>query len=571
MSSNYWNQLASRRITRRRLLQGSAAAAVAGGAVWVVGCGSGAGRPLATPGLPPLSGNLAEPDILNPANPPRPGGRYAVSLNEPFDTFDPHLAVAGSTDFFPRLYNSLVHQSSSRPEFLFLDLAESYENPDELTWNFHIRPGARVAPNSLDVPERDLSAEDVVATFDRIRGDARTNNGAFVKQYVEAVTAQPGGIVAIRTMRPYAWFLSRVGSYFNTIVPRELIASVSAVEAMRERSAGAGPYVLASAVEGEGARIERNPSYYRRDEATGQQLPYIDGIDAKIITDRAAARTAFLSGQLHSYYPEGRAEADEIARDDRFYIEQQPGATFISIVMNPERPPFNDPRARRAIALATDRGQYADIVYQGDARPNGLVHWTLGSYAYEGEPLTERQPHDVAEARRLIEALGGLDVAFTYPANVSLDQHDAHLTVFLEQMKAAGISLDHQPGDLSTWLTRYAGRDYTLTLALNQVYETPEFPLDFHHTGGPLADNTYASGLSDPDVDAAIDLTKETLDPAPRKEVVLRAQDLIWSKDPAFLPLVTPFRYRAHSTRLRNMPSGIGTSHLWLTTMWLDQ
>ena len=49
-----------------------------------------------------------------------------------------------------------------------------------------------------------------------------------------------------------------------------------------------------------------------------------------------------------------------------------------------------------------------------------------------------------------------------------------------------------------------------LTLALNQVYETPEMPLDFHRTGGPLADGTYAPGLGDAEIDAAIDLTKET-------------------------------------------------------------
>ena len=50
---------------------------------------------------------------------------------------------------------------------------------------------------------------------------------------------------------------------------------------------------------------------------------------------------------------------------------------------------------------------------------------------------------------------------------------------------------------------------------------------------------------------------------------VRAAQDMIWARDPAFLPLVTPYRYRLHTSRVHNMPSGIGTSHLWLTTMWL--
>jgi peptide/nickel transport system substrate-binding protein len=566
MSTTFWEKYTARRISRRRLIQSAGVAGAAGAAVWLVGCGGGASSPIATPGLPPQSGNLNEPDILNELHPPVRGGRYTLALNEPFDTFDPHLGVAGSTDFFPRLYNSLVHQSPSRPEFFFHDLAESYENPDPQTWVFTIRPGVRVGANSLGVPERDLEAQDVVATFARIRDDARTTNGAFAREYVESVTAD-ANTVTIRTTRPYAWFLSRVGSYFNTVPPRELLEGDQS--RMRNRSAGAGPYILIDSTEGEGAVMERNTAYYRRDEATREQLPYIDGIDARIITDRSAARTAFNSGQILSYYPEGKPEADDLAARSGVFMEQMPGATFISPVMHAERPPFNDPRARRALALALNRDQYVDVVYGGDARPNGLVHWTLGSYAFEGDELAGRQPHDLSEARALVEAVGGMDVPFLYPAEVTLDQHDSHLAVFVQQMRGAGIELRDEPMTLDNWLSEYAHGNYTLTLALNQVYETPEFPLDFHRTGGPLGDGSYSAGLGDPTVDAAIDATKVLLDFEERRDAVRAAQDAIWAADPAYLPLVTPYRYRAHNTRLHNMPSGIGTTHLWLTTMWI--
>jgi peptide/nickel transport system substrate-binding protein len=538
--------------------------------VYVVGCGGSAEQPTtSTPGLPPQSADPSKPDILNPLDPARAGGRYRVSLAEPFDTFDPHVGVAGSTDFFPRLYNSLVNQSPTRPEFFYFDLASSYENPDPQTWLFTLRPAVRVGRNDLGVPERDLDADDVVATFDRIRNDARTNNGAFVRQYVEAVTPS-GGTVSIRTTRPYAWFLSRVGSFFNTIPPRELLANDAAIASMSDRSAGAGAYTLVESAEGEGAQMERNASYYRLDDGSGAKLPFIDGIDARIIMDRAAARTAFLSGQLDSYYPEGKPEADEIAGDSRFFVEQQPGATYISPAMNPDQPPFNDPRARRALALALNREQYVDVVYGGDAQANGLVHWTLGSYAFTGDDLEDRQPFNLADAKMLVEAVGGINAPFAYPASVALDQHESHLAVFVQQMSEAGIELEEEPAELSAWLERYVRRDYVLTLALNQVYETPEFPLDFHRSGGPLGDGSYSSGLGDAEVDAAIDATKELLDLDARRSAVRSVQELIWSKDPAYLPLVTPYRYRAHTSRLHNVPSGIGTSALWLTTMWLD-
>ena len=113
-----------------------------------------------------------------------------------------------------------------------------------------------------------------------------------------------------------------------------------------------------SPTEGEGARMERNPSYYRRDDA-GAQLPFIDGIDARIITDRSAARAALVSGQIDSYYPDSKAEADDLLNSD-LYLETMPGSTFISAVMHPEKAPFTDARARRALALALNRDQYVD-------------------------------------------------------------------------------------------------------------------------------------------------------------------------------------------------------------------
>ena len=55
----------------------------------------------------------------------------------------------------------LLNQSPTKPEFVFLDLAQSYELPDESTYIFTMRPGVKVTPNDLGVPERDLDAEDV--------------------------------------------------------------------------------------------------------------------------------------------------------------------------------------------------------------------------------------------------------------------------------------------------------------------------------------------------------------------------------------------------------------------------
>lgn len=578
MADSYWDKVTTSRISRRRMLQSTGVAGAAASAVWLVGCGGSSDDSKKTPGATTTGATAqatsgaskTEPDVLNEKNPAVAGGRYLVSNTASFDTFDPHLGIASSTAYFPRLYNVLLQQSPTRPEFTFFDLAESFETPDPLTWNFKIRKGVKVAQNTLGVPERDLNGDDVVATFDRIKNEPKANNGAFVKQNVTSVTTT-GDTVTIKTKDPYAWFLNRVGLFVNTIPPKELIANQASIDKMRNKSAGAGPYVLTSSTEGEGATLERNKNYFGKDSKNGNaQLPYIDGFDIKLITDRAAERAAFQNAQLLSYQPANKGEADELAKNSLFYQAKGPSFTFISLTMHPEKDPFKDNRVRKAFSMAINRDEYVQRVYQGDAKPNGLVHWPLGSYAFSGDELTKRQPYDVAEAKKLVTAVGGIKVKMIYPAASNIEEHDKHLPIFLEQMKAAGIEIEQDPQDFPTWLENYRTLNYTLSLSLNQVYETPEVPLDFHSKGGPLTDRSYVVGLNLPEIDTAIEFSKKQTEFEARKKAVLDAQDLIYAKDPAFLPFVSPVTYVLYNKKVRNLPDGVGSTAGLLNTAWIE-
>lgn len=576
MAGSYWDKITEQRVSRRRVLQTAGVAGVAAGAVAIVGCGggsSGSKTPGATaaPKTTPAT-TTKGPDILNPGSPPKVGGRYQTYGTANFDTFDPHLGIAGSTAFFPRVYNVLVNQSAQKPDYVFFDLAESYENPDELTWTFKIRPGVKIGPNDLGVPERDLTGDDVVATFDRIKSEPKANNGAFVKEFVASVTTA-ANTVTIKTTKPYAWFLNRVGNFVNAIPPKELLADAANIEKMRNRSAGGGPFRVVSSTEGEGAKIDKNPSYYRKDEGNANAaLPYFDGFDVRLIADRAGQRTAFQGGQLFQYSPETKSEADEFAKNSQYFISKDPTNTFISLTMHPEKAPFTDSRARRAFALAINRKQYVDLVYEGDAKQNGLVHWSAGegTFAFTEDELKTEQPFDVAEAKKLVSALGGLKVKMILPANSLIEAHDKHLPIFLQQMAAADIQIEQDPQDFTTWLDNYRTLNYVMSLSLNQVYETPETPLNFHIAKGPIGDRSYAVGINDPAIEDAVLKTKTTLEFEASKKAVRDAQRLIYSKDPAFLPFVTPYGYTAYSKKVHNVPGGIGLTGLLLSNSWLE-
>ncbi len=561
MAGSYWDRIATQRMTRRRMLQRAGAAGAAAGAIWVVGCGggddddgngNGNGNGGQTPAATTPSGNGIT--ILNEKNPPVPGGRIVYQTSADFGTWDAHVSVAASANYFPVIYNLLLSQSNLMPEFFFFDLAESYENPDENTFAFKIRKDAMIGPNDLGVPERVMTAEDAAATFNRIKAEPKAGNGA-IKPFLGDVAAS-GDIFTMKTTSPYAWMIYRVGIYTSTIPPMEL---TNAPDKMITKSAGAAQMRLVSSTEGEIARMDKNPSYYRKDEFNNNaQLPYRDGLDLRIIRDRAAVRTAFIDGQISIYGAESKADADDIVGKGNFFVVKDPQTTFIAFTMNPDQAPFNDPRARKAVNFALNRQQYVDLVYDGDAEANGLVHWPQGDYAFRGDELKEVQPFDLAEAKKLIEALGGLKFKMIYPASSNIQQHDQHLPIFLKQMEDAGIEIEQDPQDFSTWYTNYQQTNYVASLSLNQSYETPEVPLDFQSRGGPLADGSFAKGSGDPEVEAAIKKTKSTFDVKERIQAVRDAQKVIYEKGPTFLPIATPFGYTVYSGKLHNIRTGLG-------------
>jgi peptide/nickel transport system substrate-binding protein len=561
VTESFWQRYANARMTRRRALQAMGGIAVSAGAMVVAGCGDSngsIGQNTAT------AGRSDEPDILNPLNPPVPGGTYITANSANFGSWDPHTGIQVASAYFPRMYNLLLSQSPTKPEFVYLDLAESYEIPDDLTYVFNLRPGVRIAPNAIGVPERDIDGEDVRVTFERIKADPLANQYSFASKYVDRVTVN-GDSVAITTAEPYAWFLPRMSAYNNTVPPRELVTEPGR---FTDVGVGGGPYSLVSVTENDVARFTRNTNFYGRDARNNNHpLPYIDELEVRVIFDRLPQQTAFGDGQIHQYWAE---TGEEASLYDGYPVSRDPVFAFIAFTMNPRKEPFTDPRVRRAISRAINRQQYIDLIYGGDARPNGLVHWPLGTYALSDEDLASTyQPFNLDEARSLVEEVGGIRFKMMYPANTTIQEHGQHLSIFTQQMREANIQVEEVPLEFSNWITGYQKIDYDSSLALNQIYETPELPLLFHTTGGPFSDRTYIQGLGDPEIDAAVAKANVLLDAEERLTAVHDAQKLIYSKDPAFLPLVGPYLHMVYSKRLHNIPSGVGTTFYSLSDYWL--
>ncbi|TAK53263.1 MAG: hypothetical protein EPO22_15920, partial [Dehalococcoidia bacterium] len=271
--SNYWDRIERLRLSRRRLLAGTGAGAA--GLLVAAACGGDSGGS----DTPTTS---TTPDALPTAGPGRRGGRYKGINLGPWGTIDPIISVGNATGIMPRFYNTLLSRSNVDPEFTFYDLAQSLEQPDEVTYIHKIRPGVKIAPNSLGIPERDMDAQDCMRFYDRIRAQPDAIARKFTEPWVESYSAT-ADTFTFTTKGPYAYCLSTVGRALGgCIPPRETYDKNIDIKG---QGAGGGPMMIRDGTfqESGAVQLDRNPNYYRKDEPSGLQLPFFDGIDVALV------------------------------------------------------------------------------------------------------------------------------------------------------------------------------------------------------------------------------------------------------------------------------------------------
>jgi peptide/nickel transport system substrate-binding protein len=574
MAGSYWEKMTTQQVSRRRVLRTTGVAGAAAGAVWLVGCGGGgSSAKTAAPGDTATAAGGTTPEA---AGPPKLGGRYRAVNQGAWGTIDPLVSVGTAAGIMPKFYNTLISRSNVDPKFVFYDLAQSVEQPDDSTYIFKIRPGVKIAPNNMGIPERDLDAQDPQKWIERIRAKNDSVLRRFTEPWLDSSSAS-GDTFQFKTRGPYTYALNAIGrAARGCIPPREMYEQNVNLKA---QAVGAGPYMITPGTyqESGSVTLERNPNYYRKDEKSDLQLPFIDNIDVVLITDRQARKAGFLTKQIHFYGAQDAAEAkDLVSQNKELYVVRAPNFTFISLSMNPTRDPWKDDRIRQAAQHALDRQQFVDlIVGNGEGKPDGLVHWPTGPYAFTDDELNQdsRQSYDPKKSKDLIKAATGNDtikVKITYPIT-DLQFHDKHLPIFLKQMKDAGFDVQEDPKDLTGWLGDYTNVNYDASLSLNQIYETPETALDFQHSKGPGGDSHFATGvgLIHPEVDEAIVNSKKATS---LEDVITRvraAQDVVYKAGPSYLPIMSWYSYTNYWNFVKNIQV-LGDTSTFLSDEWLD-
>src|SRR5215470_4362548 len=210
-------------------------------------------------------------------------------------------------------------------------------------------------------------------------------------------------------------------------------------------------------------RVARNPNYWK------PGVPHIDEYQAIVMSDLTKIFASFRARQLtmtgigrHLEKP----EADILKKDfPDAVVGLGPRAGWDSFVMHHGKPPFNDPRVRKAVALATDREKMIEIAaegwgvqggYIGPHTPYGLPLEELKKYPQFGEDMARRQ----AEAKRLLGAAGyaqGVDVEYVVRRG---PMYERGALSRQDDLKKVGINLKITLLDTAAYRDRTEKGDY---------------------------------------------------------------------------------------------------------------
>ncbi len=264
-------------------------------------------------------------------------------------------------------------------------LAASWENPDDLTWVFHLRPGVRFHNGRM------MNAEAVVQTFRR-HAEQPVKSGIKLGS-VDTVFAPESLTVVVKTLRPDAILLNQLARFsILSETPGISFASDTGIVTM---PAGTGPYLIDS-WRGDRMNLKTWNGYWdRRDHIPTLVFVFRDG--HRGTEDLLRRGKADIAAGLNTW------DADRLSKNPGVRLLRQSGLAVRYLRANPSEKLLSDPRVRRAISLALDRQALVDSTAAGYGRPaNQMVTEAVFGF----NPSLPALRYDPDSARALLAAAG---------------------------------------------------------------------------------------------------------------------------------------------------------------------
>ncbi len=243
---------------------------------------------------------------------------------------------------------------------------------------------------------------------------------------------------------PNVGFEAGLASYVATIVPVGYTRDGEQV--------GTGPFKLKSFTPGRESTHVRNTKYWTAGK------PYVDTLIIQDFADKTALVNALLSGQVDAAVDIPLTAIDQIKGSSGFQVNEVSGGAWLTIVMQTEQAPFNDPRVRQAMRLIVNRPEILARALGGHGEIGNDLFGRIDEY-YNANKYPQRV-QDIAKAVSLLSAAGyskDKPLEFDLPAPDDTGGLIPMVQAFAEQAKLTNgvVKVNPKAMDSTYWDSTY--------------------------------------------------------------------------------------------------------------------
>ena len=448
-------------------------------------------------------------------------------------------------------------------------LAESWENPDESTWLFHLRQGVKFHDGS------DFTARDFLYTACRTSNvpNSPSSFAGFVKR-AESIEAVDDHTIKVVTPGPYPLLLNDFASF--GVVSASAAGHDGAVTYAKDgclgidsypdstaynsgkAAVGTGPYPFTEFVQGERVVMKRFDAYWG-------EAPYWSELVIRPISNDGARVAALLAGDVDIIEKPPAQDLERLRAEAGTDVVQGASSRVIYLhfdhVGDPTpgvsgtdgKNPFMDLRVRQAVSLAIDRALIVDKIMGGLAVQAGQL---IPSFMRGYNPDITAEKPDVKEAKRLLAEAGYPD-GFNLILGTPNDRYinDAKIAQAVAQMLTrVGIRTEVDAMTKSVFFSRRNKYEFSLYMAGwgsgSAGMASPLRALVATQDKGAGMGGTNRGRYSNAALDEVIAEAFVTVDPTAHDALLMKASQIV-RDDQAILPLhyeVTPWAMRAGLT-----------------------
>lgn len=466
-------------------------------------------------------------------------GTLRVAIPSNLNTFDAAKTKIGEE----YIMNLLIFSGMTEVDGLGQvkpDLAESWTASDDLkTWTFKLRGGVKFHDG------REVEPDDVKASILRVMDRAIGSTARVNFDVVDRIEVVDRTTVTFTLKQPYGGFAEILGDRQARILPRDKF------DTMATAPVGTGPFKFKSFRPGDRVELERNPDYFVK----GQ--PKLDAVSFRIMPEAAAQVAGLETGEIDLVWSLPLEAVDQFRKSRSVKLDSVPTSTWDGLIMNAAQKPFDDPRVRRAFALALDKQALVEVALYGEGTPTNTMIPPSSPYFDKTIPIGAPDP---AAARKLLTEAGyasGLKVTLYLPSGRPTRERLG--IAAKEFLSAIGVEVDIQRVPFDKFVKEVEGKAalYVDGFYSRPTIDTSVYPF-FHSTGSW---NTQLWNYKNAEVDGVLDAARAARTEEERATLYRKFQALVVADPAGAIPYVQNHvnAFRANVKNFRSSPM-----------MWLD-